>query len=667
MKVCQHCGTKNPDVAAFCSECGKQLPTQAAPKAPMKTMLSTPAPVIPQEKKEAPAPSPAPAPAPAQASKPIASVPDSKKTIMGMPSMATGQQAAPAAQAAPTPAAHAARAKAPEPALPPDKAKKAAQEAAGKTMLGVSPLASSASTKQPGASQLQYQKTMQEEKPVFEPVIDTPVISPSRVPAAPQQQPQAQPQPRQRPADARPRSEAPAEGFLISEPPQPAPSMRARPPASSEPPPRPSRIGSTTMLMMRRAAAVPRWLIAVIIIVVVGGAGLGFAIKKFVLEPLKPRVTKIVMRQNPNFTSLDLDIEMINVEKIMALKIMDQKFDVKGSKSTVNLPIGPVRLGDNAIEAVLLDAGGKEKGTMMIEFELTKYWQPQTQTLDEANPVVGLFFQTLPDAQLLVNGEPSPGEGPGKFLYQKTVKQLMEKFPPATGDVWKLSFDYELKSKGRKPEKGTVGIEIPVVSLIVDRPADGARVVEDKVECMGRTELEAEIKINGSPVDVNNGKFATTVPLAEVKTYTITIEAYSPKRGPKVSTVKVERVADMSAEIAAYEKDVEKDLSWEKLAREPTSYTGKKVAFEGRIFNIRTEKGVTAFQMLVSEGCPAGARCTLVATYRGETSAGEQSLVKILGEVRGIQTLQTAAGSKFDAPQLEVQYVLPLEEKKGKK
>ena len=670
MKVCQHCGTKNPDVAAFCSECGKKLAGQAAAKAPMKTMLSTPAPTIPQEKKEAPAPSPAPAPA--QASKPIASVPDSKKTIMGMPSMATGQQAAPAAQPAPTPVAHAARAKAPEPSLPPDKAKKAAQEAAGKTMLGVSPLASSASTKQPDASQLQYQKTMQEEKPVFEPVIDTPVISPSRVPSKPPQQPQpqpqAQPQPKPRPADARQRSEAPAEGFFISEPPQPALSTRARQQAPSTPP-RPSRIGSTTMLMMRKAAAVPRWLIVVIIIVVVGGAGLGYAIKKFVLEPMKPRVTKIVMRQNPNFTSIDLDLYLVNVEKIKGLKIMDQKFEVKGSKSTVNLAIGPVRLGDNAIEAVLLDAGGNEKGTMMIEFELTKYWQPQTQTLEEANPVVGLFFQTLPDAQLLINGEPSPGEGPGKFLYQKTVKQLMEKFPPTTGDVWKMSFDYELKSKGRKPEKGTVEIEIPVVSLIVDRPADGARVLEDKVECMGRTELEVEIKINGSPVDVNNGKFATTVPLAEVKTYTITIEAYSPKRGPKVSTVTVERVADMSAEIAAYEKDVEKDLSWEKLAREPASYTGKKVMFEGRIFNIRTEKGVTAFQMLVSEGCPAGARCTLVATYRGETSAGEQSLVKILGEVRGIQTLQTAAGSKFDAPQLEVQYVLSLEEKekKGKK
>jgi hypothetical protein len=710
MKACQHCGTKNPDDAVFCSECGKKIEGQAPAVSPAKTILSTPAPRF--EKREAdPAPTAKASPAPA---------PEGKKTIMGMPSPGsqtgmkgdmdkTPAEPIPAAMA---PAAKAAKAKAPS-AMDMEKAKKAAQEAAGKTMLGVSPLAaasSSAAAKKPDvdkakkAAQDVAGKTMlgvsplasasrepaakggemveqpvprtlgstaKEEKPVFEPMDDMPVMTPSYPPPKPQ--PVSDAVPASRPAASEPdrpsgrhRAEAPAEGIKIDEPIHPAPSSRARPPAMSMPS-RPSRIGATTMLMMKKAAASPRWLIVLIIVVVVGGAGIGFLIKKYVIEPLRPRVTKIIIRQNPDFQSVDLELTMVNVEKAKVLQIKNQKFEIKKSKASVNLPIGPVRLGENSIEAALLDAAGKEKGTIFIEFELTKFWQPQLQTLEESNPVIGLYFQTLPDARLTINGEPSPGEGPGKFLYQKSIKELVAKYPPTEEETWKLSFDYELSSKGREPEKGNVGIEVPAAKLQVDRPGDGARLVEDKVECTGKTELDAEIKINGTPVDVNGGKFATTIPLPEFKTYTIEVVAISPKRGPKKAVVKVERVEDMSAEIDAYKESVDADLSWEKLARDPTTYTGKKVAFDGRIFNIRAEKGVTAFQMLVSEGCPDGARCTLVATFRGETSAGEQSLVTVLGEVRGVQTLQTATGTKFDAPQIEAAYVIPAEQEKKKK
>jgi len=708
MKACQHCGTQNPDEAVFCSECGKKIEGKAPAVSPAKTILSTPAPKF--EKKEAPA-------APAAAEAPT---PEGKKTILGMPSPGaqtgmrgdmdkTPAEPIPAAMA---PAAKAAKAKAPEP-VDMEKAKKAAQEAAGKTMLGVSPLAAAAASSTAksadaekakkaaqeaagktmlgvsplaGAAQKPVEKggeiveqpvprtlgpTAKEEKPVFEPMDDMPVMTPSYPPPKPQPVSDAVPASMPAPGESdrssgRPRAEAPAEGIRIDEPIHPAPSSRARPPSMSLPS-RPSRLGATTMLMMKKAAAIPRWLIVLIVVVVVGGAGIGYLIKKYVIEPLKPRVTKIIIRQNPDFQSVDLELTMVNVEKAKALQIKHQKFAIKKSEATINLPIGPVRLGENSIEALLVDSAGKEKGTIMIEFELAKFWQPQLQTLEDPSPVIGLYFQTLPDAKLTVNGEPSPGEGPGKFLYQKSVKDLMAKYPPTEDETWKLSFEYVLTSKGRDPESGTIEIEVPASKLQVDRPSDGARLVEDRVECTGKTELDAEIKINGTPVDVNGGKFATTIPLPDFKTYEIVVVAYSPKRGPRTTTVKVERVEDMSAEIDEYTKSVDADLSWEKLARDPTTYTGKKVTFDGRIFNIRAEKGVTAFQMLVSEGCPDGARCTLVATFRGETSAGEQSLVTVLGEVRGIQTLQTATGTKFDAPQIEAAYVIPADTGGGKK
>ncbi len=709
MKRCEHCGTENPDLSGFCAECGKQLPKGPRVKKEIaKTMLSTAAPKfdLPPKTQEPAAPQAAKATPATQVMQAMQAPPaaraapskpkEEKKTMIGMAFRASEVADAAKQQAQPAPAApavavaaKASRPRAPEPAAA-DMAKEAAKEAAGKTMLGVSPIATAGTPQAPGAApaDLSLGKTVKGDQPVFEPVVESPIMAPDTTPSqAPQPMasslPQPQPIPQSPPpqseqippgamkvpqADPRSRAQAPPEGMKLEHG-QPAPSTSARAPGMSRPSLGPQRIGSTTMLMVRKAAAVPRWLIALVIIVVVVGVGLGYVIKRFVLEPMKPKATKISIEQNPDFQSVNITAELVNVDDVANLEIAKKKFKVEKGKALITLPIGPVRLGSNSIEATMLDAKGQDQGVLVLDFELVKFWQPQLQTLDdEKNPVVGLYFQTLPDASLVIDGNASPGEGPGKFLYTKTIKELMKKNPAAAEDMWKVSFDYELTSKkaGGK-DKGTVEIEIPTVKLQIDRPPDGSKVVDDKVECMGKTDADAEVTINGSPVDVNSGKFAITIPLPKPGEFEIKIEAFSPKRGPRAASVKVERVGDMDAEISAFKDQVEKDLTWEKLSREPTVYKGKKVAYQGRIFNIRTEKGVTAFQMLVSEGCPDGARCTLVATFRGETSAGEQSLVTVLGEVTGVQTLQTATGSKFDAPQIEAKFVVPQQDKKKKK
>ena len=728
MKRCEHCGTDNPDISGFCAECGKPLLKGPKVKKEIaKTMLSTAAPTFdqppkteepaaqaaqaaPQAAKATPAtqvmqamqapPAAQAVQAAPQAAKAAPAKPkDEKKTMIGMafrPSEVAdaAKKQAQAAQAAPAAAvaARAAKPRAPEPLAPvtPDMAKMAAKEAAGKTMLGVSPIVGGGTPQAPGAApaNLSLGKTVKGDKPVFEPIVESPVMAPETTPSqAPQPMASAQPQPQPIPqaqppqseeippgamkvpqAELRSRAQAPPEGIKLEHG-QPAPSAAARSHGISRQSLGPGRIGSTTMLMVRKAAAVPRWLIALIIIVVVVGVGLGYVIKRFVLEPMKPKATRITIKQNPDFQSVNITAELVNVDGVASLEISKKKFKIEKGKALITLPIGPVRLGSNSIEAKMLDGKGQEKGVIVLDFELIKFWQPQLDTLNnEKNPVVGLYFQTLPDASLVIDGESSPGEGPGKFLYTKTIKELMKKAPAVDEDKWKISFDYELTSKkAGGVDKGTVEIEIPTVKLQIDRPPDGAKIVDDKVECMGKTDADAEITINGSPVNVNSGKFAIAIPLPNPGEYEIKVEAFSPKRGPRAASVKVERVGDMNEEIGAFKDGVEKDLTWEKLAREPTSYKGKKVAFQGRIFNIRTEKGVTAFQMLVSEGCPDGARCTLVATFRGETNAGEQSLVTVLGEVTGVQTLQTATGSKFDAPQIEAKFVVPQKDKKKKK
>jgi len=652
MKVCSECKAINSDEARFCCECGKPLPeSQAGGKLPQKTILATPAIKIDERAVASPVQSTPQPSSPPQAS--------AKKTIIGMPSVeasAISAKKPPASEPAPAVAAKAVKAKAPDEMIDIGKAKKAAQEAAGKTILGVSPI--SVDQISGGGTPA---KSYKEEKPVFEPTIEAPVIAQQKTPSYAEGmagiggiQPQRQ------------RSEASAEGMYVKGQIQMAPSARASLPGESTAP-RPSRIGATTMLMVRKAAAIPRWLIIAIVLVVAAGTGLGFLIKKFVIEPRKPKVVKMLVKQNPNFQSVDIEIETINTKNVDTIMVGEQKFKIENQKSLLTLPIGPVHLGENIIEAKLFDKEGKEKGTLTLDFLLTKFWQPQTQTLEEANPVVGIYFQTMPDASLFIDGEPSPGEGPGKFLYRKKISELLSKSPPSEGNTWVVSFDYLLKRKGAKDDTGKVEIEIPTVRLEIEKPANGAIVTKDSVECTGKTELDAQVKINGTMVDVQNGRFATKIPLPEYRIYEIVVEAISAKRGPRIAKVKIERVKDMTELIKDYEKGVDKELGWEKLNQNPKQYTGKRVSMNGKIFNIQTEKGVTAFQMLVADGCPEGARCSVVVTYKGEMEAGEQSFVTVLGEVTGSETLETKTGSKFTAPKIEAKFVLAQEEQKKKK
>jgi hypothetical protein len=150
----------------------------------------------------------------------------------------------------------------------------------------------------------------------------------------------------------------------------------------------------------------------------------------------------------------------------------------------------------------------------------------------------------------------------------------------------------------------------------------------------------------------------------------IVVDAFNPKRGPKQTVLEVVRVESLDGEIAEYEKQIEKDLGWESLGRDPDAFKGKKVALHGRIISFKTTAGVSAFQLLVDEGCPAEARCMVKVDFKGETNAGKDSWVTVLGEVMGKFTVETSDKKKFEVPAMDAAFVVRDEEasaKKGKK
>jgi hypothetical protein len=421
------------------------------------------------------------------------------------------------------------------------------------------------------------------------------------------------------------------------------------------------------MMMLKKTSKMPKWVFFVIPLVIVLAVGVGFLLFWVKTNYMDPRAGAISVQQSEDFQHVLLEADLVNAEGAAKITVMKKKYPVKKGKVALELPIGPVRLGHNEIEGVLEDGSGEAMGIVTFEFDLVRFWQPILGNLAQEPPWVTVSFQTLPDNIVTIDGKPAPGGQPGQYEWSKPVKELLDKAPPATGKYWTIKLDWEMKPKEGKPEKGEIVLEIPAVRLQINRPADGAKVVDEFVECTGLTEEGTEIRINGAPVEVSGTSFSTKVPLPSVGDHKIVIDGFNPHRGPSQRTVSVVRVESLDAEIDAYEETLEKDLGWESLGRDPEAYKGKHVSLHGRIISFKTTEGVSAFQLLVDKGCPAEARCMIKVDYKGETSAGKDSWVTVLGEVMGKFTVQTAEKKTFDVPSIQAAFVIRDEDAKGKK
>jgi hypothetical protein len=192
-------------------------------------------------------------------------------------------------------------------------------------------------------------------------------------------------------------------------------------------------------------------------------------------------------------------------------------------------------------------------------------------------------------------------------------------------------------------------------------------VDSDEILCAGTVEKGATVTVNKSAVAVTTAGFATTLPVKTSGQYSIAVTASAKGKAPKTEIINITKVESLLPSIQEWSKDMEKKLKYPKLARDIALYTGKKISLKGRIININTVKGVTAFLMYISDGCPKGAQCTAYVAFRGETDAGLQSMVTVYGTVTGTRDVELPDGKKQTMPALDAKFVVETQEKKKKR
>jgi hypothetical protein len=684
------CGTENAEGVQFCAACGSELtegatqPQPQAPKGgvPAKTMMFGQSPQAAQpEQPAAEAPKKAPA-----------------RTVLGMPAVG-----GPAAQPEPAQAPMAKPQQAPmakpqqAPMAKPQQTQPAPAKPAGgapksdgraHTVLGLPAVVDAAT------AQL---KQAQAAKPA-EPA---PMARPQQAPAA-KQEPDAKALEDKRTVLGMPAMgsdgaatavaseassgsgsapETPGVGGApkpgpSTEPLEPVPVARKQPPARSEPDleetiaadsvadalppshadtwpddePQPRKKGGGSLLIVAIVAAV---------VVLAGGGILAYLFLFAGGAELKPQVFPAADGKNMTVVLAFPDAPAGAVLQVQG----EQQIQVLGGQARFDLSIGDMKLGENAINVVYTEPGSAPE-PMTFPILLRHTVREDLTGLVTADPFFDVVFEVAPGIQLSVEGKPVQVAS-GAYTHRVSLAQAVSAGEGGTDVNYKVAF--QLTDTGGQSEQGQHVVTIPVTELVIDRPAADAEVAVEEVTCSGSTEDGAQVTVNGQPVSVIANRFSTKVTLAALGEHQIVVKARTPSKAPSSIQRKVVRLESLADAIAEWSKDLDSKLDYPTLARDATAQNGKKIKIAGRIVNINTAKGRTAFLLYVGEGCPAGARCAVYVAFPGETNAGLQSLVEVYGQVRGTKDVDLRGGEQETMPAIEAKFVVEQQAKKGKK
>ncbi len=314
------------------------------------------------------------------------------------------------------------------------------------------------------------------------------------------------------------------------------------------------------------------------------------------------------------------------------------------------LAANDLQLGDNEVSVDVVAPDGSTRQASVV-LSLAYRVRADLSALEEDPPSLRVVVDAPPSATVTLDERPVPLDATGHGHLEFSIEGGDE------GPTYDRTVHYRVVLDG-EPSSGEVHVRIPFATLQIDRP--GAHTVTDKgaVELAGAAHPEAQVTLDGRPLELTEGRFVASIPVPELGETRHTVVAREPGRAPRVKELTIRRVADLAAEATAY--PVDPSLTYARIAQNPESYRGQHVAFEGRVYNVDVHDGRSVLQILARE-CPRGQRCALWVAFDGATDAELNDWVRVVGEIAGEQQFRTPSGDVRAVPRVDAAFVLERE------
>ena len=628
---CQMCGTENPDGTKFCSACGNAFPTEGQ-ATPVVTPGSGGAPVskrtvmgiptvqgeavkgIPMAKIGGTSAAPAPAaPSPTTAARPKASP---AHTMLGMAAVVvpsaipkeTPAEAAPASVSKSTAFGH-------------------------RTMLGMPAVAVDSPVEHAAEKASLVAKAVEKTEPMDAVRSDAPT------PAAP-------------PA-------GPTEAMSIQDSPKSTPVRKKRP--SPEP-----RYREPERDSFDDRASIPTRGRGLGIAFVIAGSAALIAVCAVIYLMVfdKSAALRPQILPSTDGKTLTVSLAFPGAPPGTSVQVAGRTASVSDGQARIVIPMSQIHLGTNDIDVAVSEPGSSPK-QLSFPIVLRHSISDDFSGLVTEDPFVTAAFQIAPGVHLAVDGRPV--QPLNNVYFHKIRLADVSKTGAGEGDFMMVKLPFQLIDEAGAVEQGEHVIPVPLTKLRVDRPAPNAKVVSDSVTCSGTSEEGAQITVDGQSAGLTAAGFSTSVSLPVIGAHDIEVTARAPGKAPRTEMLTVTRIVSLAPAVAEWSEDLDTSLDYPTLGRDPNAAVGRKIKLNGRVVNISTEKGVTAFILYVGEGCPARSKCAVYVVFRGETEAGLQSWVDVYGIVRGTRSVEMQNGVKIDVPAVDAVFVVENEKRKSRR
>jgi hypothetical protein len=359
---------------------------------------------------------------------------------------------------------------------------------------------------------------------------------------------------------------------------------------------------------------------------------------------------EVVIARSASEDKALLDVTLTPFTPGTEVELLGQRQRMDAGHARFEIPIQSLAVGPNEIPVTVRSPSGQS--VQNVRVVLRYRVRADLAGLAAPTPSYSLLFEVVPGARVEVAGQVLAPDASGRLVHVVPLAAALGQGPSHT-------VQFRVVTTEGTPESGSITTTLPLSTLVVDRPAEGAVVEADSIECAGAADAGATVTINGQAVTLAADRFLHRVALPERKEYSIEIVATAPGKAPTTVRRAVRRVASLAAEVQSFAQTVDRDLTYARVTENPSIYRGRRARFTGRVFNARTERGVTTLQILLhSRDCPEGLRCSLWVEYRGETSAVVGDWVDVLGDLAGEQSYQTTRGERLTVPRLDARFVI---------
>ena len=332
------------------------------------------------------------------------------------------------------------------------------------------------------------------------------------------------------------------------------------------------------------------------------------------------------------------------------VQLAGREGEVRAGRAEVPIAADLLNVGENELTLALVSPDGdvdQAPLTLTVEYRV----HVDLAGLEANPPVLRYRVRARPGATVTLDDHPVTLDEGGHGTYESHADESSE------DETLTRVVRVHVVSPDGAAHDGRVSTRVPFAMLRVDRPGESLVTDRDSVEIAGEVRPGSHVTLGDEELDVREGRFVHRLPLPEEGELELTLHARLAGYAPRRRTIRVRRVADLAREAARYE--VDRALTYARIAQNPEMYRGRGVSLEGRVYHVDVHEGRSVLQMMVRD-CRGGQRCAVWVTYPAATDATVGSWVRVVGDVAGEQAFRPRSGGEvMRVPRVDARFVLP--------